>query len=336
LIQTWYQFYIFFGILTGIGVAATGWIPNATLIQNKFKEKLGLAMGIISAGIGIGILVCIPSLQFLIIQVGWRITYRIMGIFIPAAIIFMSFVFLGRFPQKTSVSRPELGGPVIVEKDPLAAQEGSTWKAWTIQEAIVTKPFWLISVSLFLNGFITQSVHAHQFAFFVDRGVESLLASSIIGVVGIVSVGGKILWGYLSDNVGREIIYTVGISCTVCGMVLLLAFNRFPWSGLPLVYAICFGMGYAVMAAVPPLIIADFFAGKTYGGIFGTLMMLNGIGGGFGAWIAGLLHDRMKSYLPVFVILIIFALLSCICIWGAAPRKSKMVPVKEFRTIFKE
>jgi MFS family permease len=85
LIQTWWQFYIFFSGITAIGLGATGWVPNITIIQRRFKEKRGLAIGIVSSGIGIGILVCIPSIQYLIIQVGWRMTYGIMAIFIKIA-----------------------------------------------------------------------------------------------------------------------------------------------------------------------------------------------------------------------------------------------------------
>src|SRR4030043_1551306 len=94
LIQTWWQFYIFFSAITAIGLGATGWVPNITVIQRRFKEKRGLAIGIVSSGIGIGILVCIPSIQYLIIQVGGRMTYGIMAIFIPLVVISMAILFL--------------------------------------------------------------------------------------------------------------------------------------------------------------------------------------------------------------------------------------------------
>ena len=63
--QTWWHFYLFFGILTALGVGSIGWVPNTTMIQQWFKEGRGLAMGIIASGIGVGILVCVPSIQYL-------------------------------------------------------------------------------------------------------------------------------------------------------------------------------------------------------------------------------------------------------------------------------
>jgi MFS family permease len=325
--QTWWQFYIFFGLITAVGLGATGWVPHITIIQHWFKEKRGLATGIVSAGIGIGILVCVPSAQYLIIQLGWRIAYRIMAIFIPLIVISLAILFLKKPPQ-TASHQIEVGIPVKTTKDPLVINEEWASRSWTIQRAMATRSFWLLTLAFFLGSFIIQSVFAHQVAFFVDRGLEALLASYIVGIVGVVSIGSKILWGALSDKIGREITYTIGIICSILGMLWLILFNLLPSSSLPYFYAIFFGMGYAVQAALPPLITADFFEGHAYRGIFGTLMVFIGIGGAFGVWFAGFLHDQTGSYVPVFIITIICAFFSCLNIWWAAPRKIRIVPGK--------
>jgi MFS family permease len=197
-----------------------------------------------------------------------------------------------------------------------------------VAQVITTKIFWLLGLSFFLANFVTQTIFTHQVAFFVDCGLEALLASYIVGIVGIASLGGKILWGTLSDKIGREITYTMGITCSIFGMLLLILFNLFLFSGLLYVYAIFFGMGYAVQAALPPLITADFFEGRAYGSIFGSLMIFIGIGGAFGAWFAGFFYDQVGNYLPVFIILIACALFSGLSIWWAAPRRIRMVPGK--------
>ncbi len=161
-------------------------------------------------------------------------------------------------------------------------------------------------------------------AFFVDCGLEPLLASYIVGMIGIVSLGGKILWGTLSDRIGREITYTMGITCTILGILWLILFRYFSLPSLPYLYAFFFGMGYAVHAARPPLITADFFEGRGYGGIFGLHVFFIGIGGAFGTWFAGFLHDRFGSYLPVFIIPILCAFFSCFNIWLAGPKRIRM------------
>jgi MFS family permease len=324
--QTWWQFYLFFGAITAIGIGAIGWVPNVILIQNWFKKQRGLAIGIISSGIGIGILVCIPTIQYLILQFGWRNTYGLMAISIPFIVISMALAFLKRSPQITPSPPAETEIPQAVVSDSLIINEDWASQSWSIRKAVTTKQFWLLSLSFFLGNFVTQSIFAHQVAFFVDRGLEALFASYIVGMIGIVSLGGKILWGGLSDRIGREITYTLGIACCILGTIILILFRFFSFPALTYFFSLFFGMGYAVTAALPPLIALDFFEGQAYGRIFGTLMVFIGSGGAFGAWFTGFIFDLTGSYVPAFVLLILCALFACFNIWSAAPRKIRKVP----------
>ncbi len=331
LTSTWWHYYIFFGVITAVGVGLIGWVPNVTIIQRWFKANRGLAIGIISSGIGIGILVCVPSAQHLISRVGWRMTYRIMACFIPLILAPMAIAFLKQPPKTTSPRDMRFSEREIIRfatRDPLVVDEEWASQSWTIRRAMTTKQFWFLAISFPLGSFTSQSVLTHQVAFFVDQGLETLFASYILGIVGIASVGAKILWGTLSDRIGREVTFTMGIFCLICGIIILILFAFHTSPPLPYLYGVFFGMGYATVATLPPIITADFFEGKTYGGIFGTLILLNGMGGASGAWFAGFLHDRVGSYVPVFIVLIACALFACLNIWRAAPRKIRSVPGK--------
>ena len=329
LIDSWWHFYVFFGVIAAIGAGSTGWVTNSTVIQNWFKEKRGLAIGILSSGIGIGICLCIPIIQHLINGVGWRMAYRVMAFFIPLAIIIMTAIFLRKPPRVISSTPIEQEAPHAMTRDPLIVDLNWASRSWTLQQAIHTKQFWTLSVAFFFSTLINQSVLAHHVAFFVDEGLEPLFASYIVGVVGIVSIGGKIFWGALSDRIGREITYTVVIACFICGILLLIIFRILSISYIPYFYAVFFGMGYAGTAVLPPLITADFFEGGAYGKIFGTIFILNSVGAAFGTWFGGFLHDHTGNYVLFFIIVIACALCACFNIWIAAPRKIRMVPGKK-------
>ena len=326
LTRSWWQFYIFFGVVTAAGVGLIGWVPNTTVIQQWFREKRGLPIGIISSGIGIGIFVCVPLIQHLINRVGWRMTYRIMALFIPLIIISMVIAFLKKPPITIVSSHTKKAVSDNGIKDHLVVNEEWASRSWTIRQAATTRQFWLLGASFFLASFTTHSILTHHVAFFIDQGVKALSASYIAGMIGIVSIGAKIFWGILSDKIGREITYTIGVACSVCGMIFLIAFNSLTYRYIPYFYAIFFGLGYAVVTALPPLISADLFQGKAYGGIFGTLMMLNNVGGACGVWFAGFIYDQMKSYVPAFIIMIICSLCALVTIWMAAPGKIRVVP----------
>jgi MFS family permease len=320
-IQSPWQLYLFFSVIAAVGVGSTGWVPNTTVVQNWFEEKRGLAMGIVSSGVGIGIFACVPLTQYLINHVGWRVTYRLMALTIPLSIAVMAIFFLKKRPRAVPLEGTEKEAISTTVGEPRDVHEGGDTGCWTLGRAVHTKPFRILSVCFFFTGFITQSVLTHHVAFFVDLGLQALYASYIAGLVGMVSIVGKIFWGTLSDRSGREVAFTFVAACAICGMLLLILFTRLSSPKIPYFYAFFFGLGYAGLAALLPLITADFFAGPAYGSIFGTLYVLHGMGGAFGVWLAGFLYDHANTYVPFLITVIGFALVACLTVWMAAPRK---------------
>lgn len=335
LIQRWWEFYLFYGLMAGMGIGFLGWIPNTTLIQQWFSRERGLAVGIISSGVAIGVLVWVPTYQFIISHAGWRKTYMAMSLFIPLVVISLVILFLRR-PPEAPLASPVNGaadGPAervrpAACEDPLVIDQEWASRVWTVRTAVGTRQFWLLGFSFFLSSFNIQSILAHNVAFFVDQGLEALLASSIVGVIGVASVAGKITMGAMSDRLGREAVYLIGALSSACAMSLLIAFTVLPSPWVSYAFALCFGAGYAVMSAVPPLIAADLYQGGGYGGIFGTLNMFMGTGGACGAWFAGFLFDRAGSYVPLFALAIPSAFVIYWTVWKAAPRKVRFVPGK--------
>ena len=66
------QLYLAFGVLTAFAVALSGWVPALVHVQRHFQDRLGLSIGIISAGVGVGMTLVVPLTQWLIDEVGWR------------------------------------------------------------------------------------------------------------------------------------------------------------------------------------------------------------------------------------------------------------------------
>jgi MFS family permease len=123
----------------------------------------------------------------------------------------------------------------------------------------------------------------HQVAYLVDHGLSAPKAAVVGGLVGLASIPGKAGWGALSDRVGREIAYILAFACVVASVGLLTLAGRHPESGLPYVYAVMIGVGYAVTAPLTPAVASDLFAGPRFPTIFGTLHVFNSLGGAVGA-----------------------------------------------------
>jgi MFS family permease len=72
------QLYVAFGILGAIGASAF-YVPLAATATRWFAVRRGLAMGIISGGMGLGIFLVPPTARGLITALGWRATFALFG-----------------------------------------------------------------------------------------------------------------------------------------------------------------------------------------------------------------------------------------------------------------
>jgi MFS family permease len=223
----------------------------------------------------------------------------------------MAILFLKKRPR-TTLSTEVQQETLHTTADSSGTNEKWGLHPWTLRQAMRTRQFRILCLCFFFTSFINQSVLTHHVAFFVDQGLQALFASYIAGLVGMVSIVGKIFWGTLSDRIGREVTFTLVIVCTICAMILLIIFTRLSFLKIPYFYALFFGLGYAGLAVLSPLIAADFFAGAAYGSIYGMLYLINGLGGAFGAWFAGFLYDYVQSYVPLFIAVIACCLLACV------------------------
>jgi predicted MFS family arabinose efflux permease len=145
-----------------------------------------------------------------------------------------------------------------------------------------------------------QIIVTHQIAHAVDVGFAKVFAAAIFGIMGVVSIFGRVLFGYLSDVMKREIVFTLVQIVSAIGVLALLAItdDSMPW--LLYLYAICYGLGQGSRALVLTAISADIFYGKHFGAIFGYFTFSIGIGGALGAWLGGFLFDVSGSYTAPF------------------------------------
>lgn len=310
---TWWQLYLTFGLIVAVGVAFAGWLPSVLLVRGWFPDRVGTALGIASAGIGVGITGIVPLAQYLVGRVGWRWAYRIMAAVVAGWVV-PSSLWLVRNP-------PIQGGITTDRRQP--TRENAYW---TLAGAVKSWPFWGLA-AVFLSGNIaTQMLLVHQVAYLVDHGVAALTASVIAGTVGLVSIPGKIGWGILSDRTNREVAYTLAFCCVVASVGSLVLAGRYPTGFAPYLYAALIGLGYAATAPLTPAAASDVFGGPRFSVIFGTLHISNAIGASTGPWIAGRIFDATGSYAWALWLALGTALFSMGILWIVAPRKPHPPP----------
>ena len=305
-----WQLYLSFGVLGGIGVAAAGWVPAVLLVQRWFPLRVGTALGITSAGIGAGILLMVPFAQWLIDRVGWRRALQIIGVAALAWILPVTFWLVREPPAGATRAGRRTGGEPV----PAAVEV-------TLLAAAATRAFWLLAAAQGFAAFVNQMLLVHQVAYLVDHGVPALVAASVVSVVGIASVVGKAGGGWVSDLIGREVTYTLGMALVVTSIGALGMQALQPGAAWAYVYGGLVGLGYAVTAPLMPAVISDLYRGRHFGAIFGALQTMNAVGGALGPWVAGRVFDATGSYRAAFLIAVVAAGIATTALWIAAPRR---------------
>jgi predicted MFS family arabinose efflux permease len=178
--------------------------------------------------------------------------------------------------------------------------EEHTGVDWTVKRALTNPAFWLLFVARTLASMGNQVIVTHQIAHVVDIGFAKVFAASIFGLMGVISIVGRILFGYLADVMRREMVFTWVQIISAVGILALLVMrdNSLPW--LLYLYAVCYGLGQGSRALVLSAISADIFHGRHFGAIFGYFTFSIGLGGAIGAWLGGFLFDVTHSYVVPF------------------------------------
>jgi MFS family permease len=312
-----WQLYLVFGVLASLGMSAAGWVPSVVLIRAWFPARVGTALGVASAGIGVGIFALVPFTQVLIDGLGWRWALRVLALLMAAWII-PAALFLVRSPGS--------GAPAGGAGAP-AGEAAPPRRHWTVRTAVCTWRFWGTSAVFFAGSAATQMPLVHQVAYLVDHGASALVGATVVGLVGIASIAGKAGWGALSDRISRELTYSLAFGCVAASVGLLAMAGAYPRSALPYGYAILIGVGYAVTAPLTPAIASDLFGGPRFARIFGLLQVTNSLGGALGAWVAGRLFDATGSYGLALPIAAGMALLAPGLLWFVAPRRPNPPPI---------
>ncbi len=343
LTELW-QLYLCFGVLSAIGVTVMGWVPCITLVGRWFSRRLGLAVGIAGAGIGVGTFLAAPPIQFLIDGYGWRTTYLVLAATLavlpqPLALLLrarpeeMGLTRDGAPARRgdgreTKAARPSAAGPRGASPtDPRVVDPVWVRQEWTVARALRTRRFYLIWATFGLISFAVQQTHAHEVAYLVGNGYDPILAAAVVGAVGLVSIFGKIVVGTGSDYLGREQMLTIGLGGGIAAELLLVSFAG-GGSPAPLLFLFAglFALGYSVTAPLSPAIASDLFYGRHYGSIYGLLNVSGGVGGATGAWLAGYVYDQTGSYQAAWL-LAAAAFAAAIALgWIVAPRKVLRTP----------
>jgi MFS family permease len=327
-----WQLYLTLGVLVTGATVIFSYIGHSMFVPNWFLRRRGLAIGVAFSGVGVGSMLLFPWVQRLIDTGGWRSACYAMAALMLAVVLPLNFLLqrkrpedLGLLPDGVSAGAGE--GARQQRAALLAAVVDPAWagREWTLRRALATQRFWWLALAYFCGLFAWYAVQVHQTKYLVEVGIEPRLAAFALGLVGLTGIVGQIGLGHLSDRIGREWVWSLAVAGFALCYVLLLLMRSHPSPWLMYAMVASQGLlGYGA-ASVYGVIPAELFQGRRFGAIFGVVSVTSSLGAGAGPWVAGAIQDATGSYVPAFWLALGLSAVSIVSIWGAAPRKVRLV-----------
>ncbi len=313
------QFYLYYGLIVGSGVTSIGIVCYSAILAHWFEKKRGLASGMAVSGMGLGTFVWVYVAQYLISLWGWRPAFVVLAILYLIVLLPLNIWLLRHKPEEFGLRVD--GDAAFSEANPNDPIRHPTAADWTIWHVLRSGRFWALMSFAFFSVFGIYVVMVHSVRFLVDQGIDQMTAALIFALSGVVSSVFRIFWGWLSDRIGRETTYTMGMicGCLGAGSLLMLDYIRSP--SFAYAFFVFFGMGWGVTAPIFMSASADLFKGRIYGLVYGLIEGGIGAAGALGAWLGGFIFDRTGSYHEAFVLVLLAFGISTIFVWLAAPRK---------------
>jgi MFS family permease len=315
-----WQFYVLYGVLVALGLAATGHVVASATLARWFVRRRGTAISLLSAASMAGMSVLVPVVMWCILAFGWRASYAILG----AATLVVALplcLWVLRDDPETMGLEPD-GAPRAT------AAVAPALERTAVGEAVQVPAFWLLAGGLFNCGFSMSLLSAHGVPMLTDHGFHAMTASSAIGLLGLTSIAGGLILGVISDRWRRKPVLAA-VYLLRAGAFSLLFLAQDPV--VLMVVAAVGGLGLSGSLAMTSALTGDTFGRFSVGSIFGLIFLSHQAGAALGSWIAGFLFDVTGGYGAAFggavVLLLVAAGLSLSLDTAPRPAARELQPV---------
>jgi MFS family permease len=280
--ETLIEFQIVFGVLVGAATAAI-FAPMMACVTGWFDTQRGLAVSLVSAGMGLAPMTVAPLAAWLVTLHDWRAAMLIIAV--TAAVLMIPAALLVRRPPRLAAGEADIS-------------LNATASGMSVQQAVRSPQF----LTLMLANFFCCATHSgpifHTVSYAVTCGIPMIAAVSIYSIEGLSGMFGRIGFGLAGDRFGAQRVLVAGLLAQAFG-VLSYAFV----GTLEGFYAVAVVVGFIYAGSMPlyAVIIRENFPLRMMGTIIGASAMAGSLGMSTGPLLGGLIYDRYGSYVPMYI-----------------------------------
>lgn len=278
-----------YGVIGGSGVGIIYGVPVA-VVSSIFKEKKGLAVGLILSGFGLSPLISAPIARHLIESFGVLTSFRIIGI--AFLVIILPLIIPFEFPKK--------------EKDEEALEGLET------KEMLKDRRFYGLWICYVIGSLIGLMSVGMTSAVGVEMiGLTSFEAATIVSILAIFNGVGRPIFGYITDKL--KVVKAANISYIMIIIAGIIMFNG--KQGDKLLFFIAFAIIWMTLGSwlsIAPTATGSLFGEKNKNKNYGVVFTAYGVGAVLGVTASGMLRDAFGSYKYVFLFMIVMAIIGMI------------------------
>jgi MFS family permease len=307
----------FYAVWIGIGLvmASVLYEPAFTVLAKWFRRRRSQALTILTIMAALASTIFLPLAAWLVELQGWRAALVTLAIILGITTIPPHALLLRRRPEDVGQAvdgerrvqaEVDVSSRSVPEADSTGLQTPQAGIPLPLRAVLSQPTFIWLALAFCINGLCSVAVGVHLVPYLADRGVDARLAATIVGLIGLMQVAGRLAFAPLEPRLPK-LALSAGIVLIqpLALTVLLLVPNAI---GLCLFVGL-FGAGRGAMTLARAYLVAHFYGASRYGTISGVLALLTTFAVTLGPIAAGAGYDLLGDYaLPFWGIVIL---------WGA-------------------
>jgi MFS family permease len=295
------DYYLAF-LTTALGLSLAWLGPPMYVVSNWFIRKRSRALAVLMAGSGLGGLL-VPFMVMLIAHAGWR--SGLVRIGMVYCLVSIPFAMMlkhrpeqrgltpdGDIPDQNLHGKP-VPSPVV------SNATGPVETHFGLKDAVRTRAFWLITISLTLSQFVMTAVYVLEMPHLESIGFSRYAAGITVTWTTLLSLAGSLIGGFWGDILNKRYLLAAAVLLQGIGLFILANITR---SFHIAAFVIIYGLGFGATVPLRPALIADYFGRANIGLILGVTMSIILFGSVLSPLIAGWFFDMTGNYRGIFSI----------------------------------
>lgn len=277
-----------------MAVVGAGTLTSTALVARWFTLHRARAMAVVAIGMSLGSVVMAPLVGLLIEAAGWRQSLIILGCALTAVILLLVPFVRGRpGPNDVEAKTASAAGPV--QRGDASHADAPPLKTGQL---LKMSQFWTISLSAALTFGVLQAIIVSFVPLAQENGLSIPQSASLLSVVGVMAIVGKLVLAWLGDRVNR-IVLLAGLF----GLVAVTSAALLLGDGYASLLACGAFLGLVAGATTPAFLalLADRFGPASFGTANGTATFIMAIVGAACIRYGGEAFDRTGSYDLMFI-----------------------------------